>query len=40
MCINSDDIEKQYHEESDMMQLTKDQSQPSSSHIEVPYDLE
>ena len=38
--ISSEDIEKQYHEESDMMQLTKDRSQRSSSHIEVLYDLE
>ena len=40
MCISSEDIEKWYHKESDMMQLTKEQSQPSSSHMEVPYDLE
>ena len=40
MCISTENIEKQYHEELDMMQLTKDQSHPSSSHIEVPYDLE
>ena len=38
--INNEDIEKQYCERSDVMQLEEYQSQPSSSHIEVPYDLE
>ena len=40
MGISSEDIEKRYHEESDVMQSMEYQSQPSFSHIEVPYDLE
>ena len=38
--IRNEDIEKQYCEKSNVMQSVKYQSQPSSSHIEVPYDLE
>ena len=38
--ISNEDIEKQYCEKSDVMQSTEYQSWPSSSHIEVPYDLE
>ena len=38
--ISNEDLEKQYNEGSNGIQLTKDQSQPSSSHAEVPYDLE
>ena len=38
--INNEYIEKQCCEESDVMQSVDYQSQPSSSHLEVPYDLE
>ena len=38
--INNEDNEKQYCGKSDVMQLVECQSQPSFSHIEVPYDLE
>ena len=38
--ISNEDIEKQYCEKSDVMQSTEYQSQPSSSHVEVPYYLE
>ena len=38
--ISNEDIEKQYCEKSDVMQSVEYQSQPSFSHIEVPYDLE
>ena len=38
--ISNEDIEKQYCEKLDVMQLVENQSQPSFSHIEVPYDLE
>ena len=38
--INNEDIEKQCCENSDVMQSVEYQSQPYSSHIEVPYDLE
>ena len=38
--ISNEDIGKQYYEKSDVMQSAEYQSQPSSSHIEVPYDLE
>ena len=38
--ISNEDIENQYGEKLDVMQSTEYQSQPSSSHIEVPYDLE
>ena len=40
MGISSEDIEKQYREESNVMQSTEYQSQSSSSPVEVPYDLE
>ena len=40
ISINYEDIEKQYNEESDGIQLTEDQYHPSSSHAEVPYDLQ
>ena len=38
--INNEDIEKQCCEKLDVMQSVEYQSQPSFSHIEVPYDLE
>ena len=38
--IYNEDLEKQYSEESDGVQLVEVFSQPSSSHIDVPYDLE
>ena len=39
--VNSNEnIEKQCCENSDVMQSVEYQSQPSFSHIEVPYDLE
>ena len=37
---SNENIEKQCCENSDVMQSVEYQSQPSSSHIEVPYDLE
>ena len=40
LSIYNEDLEKQYNEVSDMMQLTEDLFQQSSSHIDVPYDLE
>ena len=40
LSICNEDLEKQCNEESDGMQLVEVFSQPSSSHIEVPYDLE
>ena len=39
--VNSNEyIEKQCCEKLDVMQSVEYQSQPSSSHVEVPYDLE
>ena len=40
MGINNEDLERQCNDESNWMQLIEDQSQLSSSHAEVPYDLE
>ena len=40
ISINNEDFEKQYNEGSDGIQLTEDQSHPSSSLAEVLYDLE
>ena len=36
----NEDLEKQCSEESDLVQLIKEYSQPLSSHTYVPYDLE
>ena len=38
--MSNEDIEKQCCEKSNVMQSMEYQSQPSFSHIEVPYDLE
>ena len=38
--INNEDIEKQCCEKTDVMQSVEYQSHPSSSHVEVLYDLE
>ena len=38
--ISFEDIKKQYCEKSDVMQSAEYQSQPYSSHIDVPYYLE
>ena len=38
MGINSEDLEKQCSEESDVMQSVEYQSQPSSSYVVCPYD--
>ena len=38
--ISNEDIKKQCCEKLDVMQSVECQSQPSSSHIEVPHDLE
>ena len=38
--ISNEDIEKQCCEKLDVMQTVEYQSQPSFSHIEVPYDLD
>ena len=38
--ISNEYIEKQCCENSNVMQSVEYQSQPSSSHVEVPYDLE
>ena len=40
MSIYNEDLKKQCSEESDGVQLVEVFSQPSSSHIDVPYDLE
>ena len=40
ISINKENLEKQYNEESDGIQLTEDHTQSSYSHAEVPYDLE
>ena len=36
----NEDLEKQYNEETDWVQLIEDFFQPSSSHTYLPYDLE
>ena len=38
--ISNKDLEKEYNEDLDWVQLIEERSQPSSSHTEVPYDLE
>ena len=38
-CISNEYIEKQCCEKLDVMQSVDFQSRPSSSHIEIPYDL-
>ena len=38
--IRNEDMEKQFCEKTDVMQLLEYQSQLSSSHIEFPHDLE
>ena len=38
--ISNKDLEKEYNEDLDWVQLIEEQSQLSSSHIEVPHDLE
>ena len=40
LSISKQDLEKQYNEGSDGIQLTEDQSHPSSFHGKVSYDLE
>ena len=40
LSICNEDLDKQRSEESDGVQLVEDFFQPSSSHIDVPYDLE
>ena len=40
VSIINEDLEKQYSEESDWMYSFEDQPQPSSSHTNVPSDLE